>query len=51
MRIYTFEVTEAATGEKLSYTRRDMPDILLLIKMPGIQGVEVLEYIRKRNLI
>ena len=32
------------------YLKRDMPDILLLDnKLPGIQGVEVLEYIRKRN--
>jgi signal transduction histidine kinase len=48
---YTFEVTEAATGEEgLAILERDMPDILLLDnKLPGIQGVEVLEYIRKRN--
>jgi two-component system sensor histidine kinase/response regulator len=43
---YTFEVTEAGTGEE----GIDMPDILLLDnKLPGIQGIEVLEYIRKRN--
>lgn len=48
---YTFEVTEAATGEEgITILERDMPDILLLDnKLPGIQGVEVLEYIRKRN--
>jgi two-component system, sensor histidine kinase and response regulator len=48
---YTFEVTEAATGEDgIAILERDMPDILLLDnKLPGIQGVEVLEYIRKRN--
>ena len=48
---YTFEVTEAATGEEgIEILERDMPDILLLDnKLPGIQGVEVLEYIRKRN--
>jgi two-component system sensor histidine kinase/response regulator len=48
---YTFEVTEAATGEEgIAILERDMPDILLLDnKLPGIQGVEVLEYIRKRN--
>lgn len=48
---YTFEVTEAATGEDgIEILERDMPDILLLDnKLPGIQGVEVLEYIRKRN--
>jgi two-component system sensor histidine kinase/response regulator len=48
---YTFEVTEAATGEDgIEILERDMPDILLLDnKLPGIQGVDVLEYIRKRN--
>ena len=48
---YTFEVTEAATGEDgIAMLEQDMPDILLLDnKLPGIQGVEVLEYIRKRN--
>jgi two-component system, sensor histidine kinase and response regulator len=48
---YTFEVTEAATGEDgIAILERDKPDILLLDnKLPGIQGVEVLEYIRKRN--
>jgi two-component system, sensor histidine kinase and response regulator len=48
---YTFEVTEAGTGEDgIEILERDMPDILLLDnKLPGIQGVDVLEYIRKRN--
>jgi len=48
---YTFEVTEAATGEDgIEILERNMPDILLLDnKLPGIQGVDVLEYIRKRN--
>ncbi len=48
---YTFEVTEAGTGEDgIAILERDMPDILLLDnKLPGIQGVDVLEYIRKRN--
>jgi two-component system, sensor histidine kinase and response regulator len=48
---YTFEVAEAATGEDgISILEKDMPDILLLDnKLPGIQGVDVLEYIRKRN--
>jgi signal transduction histidine kinase len=48
---YTFEVTEAATGEDgIEMLDRDMPDILLLDnKLPGMQGIEVLEYIRKRN--
>jgi two-component system sensor histidine kinase/response regulator len=48
---YTFEVTEAASGEEgIVILERELPDILLLDnKLPGIQGVEVLEYIRKRN--
>jgi two-component system, sensor histidine kinase and response regulator len=48
---YTFEVTEAATGEDgLAILEKEMHDILLLDnKLPGIQGVDVLEYIRKRN--
>jgi len=48
---YTFEVTEAATGEDgIEMLEKDMPDVLLLDnKLPGIQGVDVLEYIRKRN--
>ncbi len=48
---YTFEVSEAGTGEDgIEMLERDMPDILLLDnKLPGMQGVEVLEYIRKRN--
>jgi signal transduction histidine kinase len=48
---YTFEVTEAGTGEDgIAMLEKDMPDILLLDnKLPGMQGVEVLEYVRKRN--
>jgi two-component system sensor histidine kinase/response regulator len=48
---YTFEVTEAASGEEgIVILERELPDILLLDnKLPGIQGIEVLEYIRKRN--
>ncbi len=48
---YTFEVTEAGTGEDgIAILEREMHDILLLDnKLPGIQGVDVLEYIRKRN--
>ena len=48
---YTFEVTEAATGEDgIRILERDLPDILLLDnKLPGMQGIDVLEYIRKRN--
>ncbi|MBE0678964.1 MAG: hybrid sensor histidine kinase/response regulator [Bacteroidales bacterium] len=48
---YTFIILEAATGEEgIEIIERDMPDILLLDnKLPGIQGVEVLEYVRKKN--
>jgi len=48
---YTFEVGEAGTGEEgLLYIEHNMPDLLLLDnKLPGMQGIEVLEYIRKRN--
>lgn len=48
---YTFQILEAATGEEgIEIIDRDMPDILLLDnKLPGIQGVEVLEYVRKKN--
>jgi len=48
---YTYEVTEAGSGEEgIEILERDMHDILLLDnKLPGMQGVDVLEYIRKRN--
>ena len=48
---YTFEVIEAATGEEgIEIVDREKPDIMLLDnKLPGIQGVEVLEYVRKKN--
>lgn len=48
---YTFDILEAASGEEgISVIEKDMPDILLLDnKLPGIQGVEVLEYVRERK--
>lgn len=48
---YTYEIREAASGEEgISIVESWMPDILLLDnKLPGIQGVEVLEYVRNRN--
>jgi two-component system, sensor histidine kinase and response regulator len=48
---YTFEVTEAGTGEEgIEILDKDLPDILLLDnKLPGIQGVDVLAHIKRRN--
>lgn len=48
---YTFSVTEAATGEEgIEILERDTHDILLLDnKLPGMQGIEVLDYIRNHN--
>lgn len=47
-----FEILEAATGEEaLEIIDSQVPDIILLDnKLPGIQGVEVLENIKKRQL-
>jgi len=49
---YTFNIIEAATGEEgIEIIDRELPDILLLDnKLQGIQGVGVLEYVRKKNL-
>jgi two-component system, sensor histidine kinase and response regulator len=48
---FEFEVIEAPTGEAgIEIIESDQPDILLLDnKLPGIQGVEVLEYIKKKQ--
>ncbi len=48
---YAFEVQEAATGEDgIVIIDRDKPDIVLLDnKLPGIQGIDVLEYIRNKK--
>lgn len=48
---YTFEILEAPSGEEgINIIDTLKPDILLLDnKLPGIQGVEVLEYIREKK--
>jgi two-component system, sensor histidine kinase and response regulator len=48
---YSFEIAEAASGEEaIEKIESDKPDIILLDnKLPGIQGVEVLEYMRKKS--
>ena len=48
---YTFEILQAPTGEEgIEIIESNKPDIILLDnKLPGIQGVDVLEYIRERK--
>lgn len=48
---YTFEILQAPTGEEgIEIIETNKPDIILLDnKLPGIQGVDVLEYIRERK--
>jgi len=47
-----FEIIEAPTGEDaIDIINNDLPDIMLLDnKLPGIQGIEVLEYVSKNHL-
>ena len=49
---FNFEVFEAPTGEDgIEMIEGKHPEIVLLDnKLPGIQGIEVLEYIRKKQL-
>jgi len=48
---FEFVVIEASTGEEgIELIEQKQPDILLLDnKLPGIQGIEVLEYIKKKQ--
>jgi signal transduction histidine kinase len=48
---YTYELQEAASGEEgIKILDREKPDIVLLDnKLPGIQGIDVLEYIRNKK--
>jgi len=49
--MYNFIILEAGTGEEaIQIIEKDMPDICLLDnKLPGMQGIEVLEYIRTQK--
>ncbi len=46
-----FAILEAESGEEgIDIIEAEMPDIILLDnKLPGIQGIEVLEYVKKRK--
>jgi len=48
---YKFICLEAASGEEaINIVEAEIPDIILLDnKLPGIQGTQVLEYIRQKN--
>lgn len=49
---FDFELLEAATGEQaIEILEQTTPDIVLLDnKLPGIQGIDVLEFINKKQL-
>jgi len=49
---FEFELTDAASGEQaLELIEQSIPDIILLDnKLPGMEGIEVLEEINKQNL-
>jgi two-component system, sensor histidine kinase and response regulator len=48
---FSFDIIEAESGEKaIEFIENDTIDIILLDnKLPGIEGIEVLEYIKKNN--
>ncbi|MEI7596826.1 MAG: ATP-binding protein [Bacteroidota bacterium] len=48
----TFETLDASTGEEgIEKIEKEKPDIILLDnKLPGMQGIEVLEYIKNKQL-
>ncbi|MFO7879540.1 MAG: sensor histidine kinase [Bacteroidota bacterium] len=50
--VFGFTVNEAATGEEaLEILKKETPDIVLLDnKLPGIQGLDVLNYINKQQI-
>lgn len=47
-----YEILEAGSGEEsIDIIKRDKPDIILLDnKLPGMQGVEVLEWVKKNEI-
>jgi two-component system, sensor histidine kinase and response regulator len=49
---FSFRLTDAGTGEKaIEILHADKPDIILLDnKLPGMDGIEVLEYINKKGI-
>ena len=49
---FEFDVSEAESGETgIEIIDSIRPDIVLLDnKLPGIQGIEVLEYVRKKKV-